>query len=490
MDGMAAAWPARVMLSSVVSWISGMVPTQTLTGVEDVAGTDREVLADYLVIAFDCAHPMVPPARLWLDVPEVVIGRGARRSWQRSPGALRIDLPDSWISGDHARLRRDNGGWLVQDLGSKNGTVHNGTRVAGARALADGDLIELGGNIMVFRTLAHPGPARDDVAAAADSGARLPATLHPPWSAALTTLLRVGRSSAPVLLMGETGTGKEVVARALHIASGRRGPFVPVNCGAIAKTLVESELFGAVKGAYSGAVENRTGLVRAADGGTLFLDEIAELPESSQVVLLRVLQEHTVLPVGATRALPIDLRVIAATHEDLAARVADGSFRADLHSRIVGYVTRLPRLRDRVEDIGLLVAELLLRLGGERAGRVTFARPAARALFTHDWPYNVRELEQTLNTALAIATGDVIGLAELPAWAHGGAPAAGEGDAPAPAASLPAASDAAADAERERIVAALEACAGNQTRAAKVLGMSRATLVNKLAIHRLRRPRK
>jgi DNA-binding NtrC family response regulator len=264
---------------------------------------------------------------------------------------------------------------------------------------------------------------------------------------------------------------------------------VPVNCGAIVRTLIESELFGTRKGAFSGATEERTGLVRSADGGTLFLDEIAELPEPSQVALLRVLQERAVMPVGGTRAVPIDLRVVAATHQDLAARVANGQFRADLHARLAGHVTRLPRLRDRVEDIGLLVAELLPRLAGERAGRITFARAAGRALLTYDWPYNVRELEQALNTALAITPDNEIGLAHLPERVRESQ--SGElptGSTPPPTAAP--AEDEKAQAERGRIIAALEECDGNQTKAARVLGISRATLVVKLAIHRLPRPRK
>jgi DNA-binding NtrC family response regulator len=470
------------MHSSMIGWLLGTVATRTLTGIDDGSDALAEVRADYLTIAFDCAHPIVPPARLLLDVPEVIIGRGARRSWRRSAGTLRIELPDSSISGDHARLVRDGPGWRLEDTGSKNGTVLRGERITGPMPLADRALIELGGNMLVFRSLSHTGTPRDDVGAVPSASARLPATLHTPWSAQLTTLLRVARSGSPVVLLGATGTGKEVVARAIHIASGRAGPFVPVNCAAIAKTLVESELFGAVKGAFTGAVDHRHGLVRAADGGTLFLDEVAELPEQSQAALLRVLQEREVLPVGATRAVPIDLRVIAATHEDLAARVAEGRFRTDLHSRLVGYVAQLPPLRDRLEDIGALIAELLLRVDEERANRVRFSRAAARALFTHAWPYNVRELEQTLNTALAIATADSIGVAELPAWAH-----LGTSEAAAPASAErhdPAAS------ERERIIAALDECAGNQTRAAKKLGISRATLATKLAIHRLPRPRK
>jgi len=463
----------------------GLTQTQTAS---DEGSTDfTSIDAQYLVLAFDCARPLSAPVRLRLDVTQVTIGRGTQRAWTRSKaGVLKIELADSWISSSHARLVRGEaaGAWLLEDTGSKNGTSVNGVRVEQVTALRDGDVIEIGNTMAVFRALNHHGTPCDDVASPSALPA-LPCTLHAPWSSALSMALRAGRSATPILVLGETGTGKEVLARAIHIASGRSGAFVPVNCGAIVKTLVESELFGTRKGAFSGATEDRLGLVRSAEGGTLFLDEIAELPESSQVALLRVLQERMVLPVGATRAVPIDLRVVAATHEDLAARVAQGRFRADLYSRIVGHVARMPRLRDRIEDVGLLVAELLPRLAGERAASVVFARTAARALFAYDWPYNVRELEQALNASLAIASGDQIDLTHLPeaVRAHPTAKVS-----PEPELGAQTSQDDRAHAERQRIVAALAACAGNQTRAAKALGISRATLVNKLSIHRLARP--
>lgn len=456
-----------------------MDPTFTITANDEGPEGDAPVDAQYLVLALDCAQPLTPPVRLRLDLPALSIGRGTRRQWRRDSGTglLRIDLPGSWVSASHARLAGADGQWTLEDAGSKNGTFLNGEKVTAPTPLGDGDVIEVGQTIAIYRALSHAGPARDDVAMS--SVHCFPATLHPPWAHTLATLLRVGRSTAPVLLLGDTGTGKELLARAVHVASGRDGPFVPVNCGAIVRTLVESELFGTRKGAFTGATEDRPGLVRSADRGTLFLDEIAELPEPSQVALLRVLQEREVMPVGATRALPVDLRVVAATHHDLAVRVAEGRFRADLHARLAGHVTHVPRLRERIEDMGLLVADLLQRLAGERAARITFARAAGRALFTHDWPYNVRELEQALNSALAISTSDEIALADLPVALS--AP-------PRPLATTTAADS--SSEERERILAALEACAGNQTRAAKLLGISRATLVNKLAIHRLPRPRK
>ena len=208
-----------------------------------------------------------------------------------------------------------------------------------------------------------------------------------------------------------------------------------------------------------------------------------------QVALLRVLQESAVLPVGATRAVPIDLRIVAATNEDLAARVADGRFRADLYARIAGRVVHLPPLHDRREDIGLLIAELLPRLSGERASTIRFTRAAVRALFAHAWPYNVRELEQALTAALAIAPDGQIDLPHLPEHLNVLTPTPASEFLPPPSLVSVHGGDGSL-AERQRIVDALAACAGNQTRAAKELGISRATLVNKLAIHRVDRPRK
>jgi transcriptional regulator of acetoin/glycerol metabolism len=464
-----------------------MGTTRTLTASDQDAACSTKSHAQYLVIALDCARPLSPPVRLLLDGPAVMLGRGPCRTWSRSADrSLRVELPDGWISSRHARLARcrvTEHAWTIEDSGSKNGTSLNGVRVVGPTPLHDGDIVEVGNTSLVFRSITHAGTARDDLASLGLTRT-LPSTLHPPWASRLATLLRMGRSGAPILLLGETGTGKEVLARAVHTASGRSGPFVPVNCGAIVKTLVESELFGSRKGAFSGATEDRLGLVRSADGGTLFLDEIAELPECSQAVLLRVLQERMVMPVGSTRAIPVDVRIVAATHEDLAARVAEGRFRADLHSRLAGHVTQLPRLAERIEDVGLLIAELLSKLAGERATRVTFTRAAGRALLMYGWPYNVRELEQALTAALAIAPDDQIDVAHLPEGVCTSRASAEPCDAATTT------EDGSDSSERQRIVGALAACAGNQTRAAKELGISRATLVNKLAIHRLKRPRK
>jgi DNA-binding NtrC family response regulator len=265
----------------------------------------------------------------------------------------------------------------------------------------------------------------------------------------------VAGAALPVLVLGETGTGKERVARTVHRLSGRSGPLVAVNCGALPATLIESELFGFKRGAFSGATEDRAGLVRASSGGTLFLDEIAELPDSAQAALLRVVQEREVVPIGSTAPVAVDLRVVAATHQDLAAACTAGRFRQDLHARLAGAVVRIPPLRSRLEDLGLLMATILTELDAARAPRVTLGRNAARALFAHGWPYNVRELRLALELALSITDGDDLDEIEL------------EEAPPADAAESVAAA-------REHLEAALRAEHGNVSAAARAAGYSRA----------------
>ena len=225
------------------------------------------------------------------------------------------------------------------------------------------------------------------------------------------TCARVALTDATVLLTGETGTGKEVFARFIHSSSPRNGrPFVPVNCGAIPETLLESELFGYVRGAFTGAVSARRGRVALADGGTLFLDEIGELPLSLQVKLLRLLQERTYEPVGSSESLPANFRLVAATNRDLADEVRAGRFRSDLYYRLHVCPVRLPSLRERRHDVAVL-----FRYFWERRGESRPVEPAVmQCLTTYDWPGNVRELENLVERVSVCAEGEVIRLADLP----------------------------------------------------------------------------
>jgi two-component system response regulator PilR (NtrC family) len=284
---------------------------------------------------------------------------------------------------------------------------------------------------------------------------------------------RVAATSATVLLTGESGTGKEVVARAIHFGGERAARrFVAVNCGALPEPLMESELFGHVRGAFTGATEDKIGLFEAADGGTILLDEVGELPATLQVKLLRVLQDRTIRPVGASGERPVDVRVISATNRDLAALVETGRFRTDLFYRLNVIQIALPRLADRKEDIPELIDAILPGLEpivGRRIAGV--ANAAMRALLEHDYPGNVRELKNILERAATLATGPEIQVADLPLVARQrdrGEPAATR-QLPAEGIDLDAAI---AALERTYIEQALERAGGVQTQAAKLLGVT------------------
>ena len=228
----------------------------------------------------------------------------------------------------------------------------------------------------------------------------------------LTEAKMVASSDASVLIRGESGSGKELLAQAIHRASPRAGkPFVAVNCSAIPEALLESELFGHVKGSFTGAVANHTGLFVAADGGTLFLDEIGDMPPALQVKLLRVLQERSVRPVGATQAVPVDVRLLSATHRDLDALMAQGQFREDLYYRLNVVTLHLPTLAERREDIPLLANHFLARLAQKYGKRLTgFAPDAMKALTTASWPGNVRQLHNVVEQVCALTTTPLIPL--------------------------------------------------------------------------------
>lgn len=368
--------------------------------------SSRPARTSQLVVALACDRPFEPPRAVELTGnAEVWLGRAPPDA---PPGVLRLSFPDDRMSALHARLRRVLGRWVIEDAGSKNGLRIQGTPQRRA-VLNPGDTIECGQTFLVFDEHAAEEAPPALPRGAAELGCQ---SFHPDLVAVWSALARVAPTRVPVMLQGETGTGKELAARALHVWSGRTGPFVAVNCGALPEALAESELFGVRRGAFTGAVEDRPGLVRASSGGTLLLDEVGELPMGLQVKLLRVLQESEVQPVGAAQPVRVDLRVVTATHRDLAALVEEESFRSDLFARLTGLAVELPPLRDRRSDLGLLIPALLRRAGAPP--EVRFSREAARALFRWSWPHNVRELEKALALAVALAGDGRIELAHLP----------------------------------------------------------------------------
>jgi DNA-binding NtrC family response regulator len=422
----------------------------------------------YLFVVLECDRPLSGSSRHCLRaVGEVILGRGEERAAVRDGNRLALTIPSQWLSNEHARLRHQGEQWVLEDLGSRNGTSVNGQSVAHV-ALADGDVIEAGRTLLVFREALHAPPAEPvDIDTRTTQFAHPGlGTLVPGIASEMEALASIAASPLPVLLRGETGTGKELLARAVHALSGRAGAFVPVNCGAIPGELVESHLFGHTKGAFSGAVRQETGFVQAAHGGTLFLDEIGDLPAASQAALLRVLQESEVVPVGSTRAVRIDLRVVAATHQPLESLIARNVFRTDLLARLDGFTFRLHPLRERREDLGLLVANLLQAASG--ASRVpTLATAVGRALLRYSWPLNIRELGHCLSRACALARGGgSIELSHLPAPVRDALDANIDG----PASTDPEADDARLRAQLEALLVEHR---GNIARVARALGKAR-----------------
>jgi transcriptional regulator of acetoin/glycerol metabolism len=402
-----------------------------------------------LTRTFWAERPLSPPLRLVLpDDGRVLIGRER----EGAAGDERyLALPDRFASAPHASLERSYGRWILQDEKSRNGSFVDGVEVSRCE-LRDGAIVEMGRSFFIFR--------EESAIYGAVEG--LP-TFNRTYAARLASLAKMAPTVLPIVLRGESGTGKEVLARAVHRMSGRRGAFQAVNCAALAQSLAESELFGYRKGAFSGATEDRPGLIRSAHGGTLFLDEIGDLPLPLQGHFLRVLQESEVTPVGSTHAVPVDFRLVAATHRDLEKMAAAFSFRSDLLARIQGFTLELPPLRERKEDLGLLVAALLHRHAGATADRIHFSLAAARALVHHDFRLNVRELEKALAVAVTLSDQGRIDIAHLPP----GMPAKSETAPP------PQTLSAQADERRQQLIELLRTHKGNIAEVARAVGKAR-----------------
>lgn len=288
---------------------------------------------------------------------------------------------------------------------------------------------------------------------------------------------KVSQHEYPVLVLGESGTGKELVARSIHFSGPRKDrPFVPVDCSALVPTLIESELFGYVKGAFTGALHAKQGLLEAANGGTLFLDEIGDMPVDLQAKLLRVLQEREVKPVGATERRAIDVRIIAATNRDLETAIRSGNFRQDLYFRLNVVQIKLPPLRERKSDIPLLVTYLLEKFSGVQGPVRTISDDAMRRLMAYDWPGNVRELENAIERAVALSSGIILHVADLPSnLQYPSSERAPQKDELLPLDEL----------ERRAILRTLRETGGDKLAAARMLGIGKTTLYRKLKQYRL-----
>jgi two-component system response regulator AtoC len=425
-----------------------------------------------------------------------------------------IRLDDPSVSRNHARLYVGSD-IEIEDLGSANGTTlvrapsledqrdetgsdaHRPLEQGRRTHLQPGDVLRIGAVIVVLQRKGRS--SLSELKSPSDTVlSRPPVLVDPDMRRAYELIARAAASDISVLILGETGVGKEVTAEALHRASPRRdGPFLRLNCAALPESLLESELFGHERGAFTGAHALKIGLLEATDGGTVFLDEIGELPLGTQAKLLRVLEERIVTRVGSTKTKRIDVRFVTATNRDLAKEVKSGRFRGDLYYRISGLVVRLPALRQRPSEVEPL-ARHFLRGFCERSGQPEpeLLAPALERLKAHQWPGNVRELKNVMERAALLANQGVITEEEILLEHPEPEPDLNDidddfdSDTAVFHAPDPSFVDRSERGERDRIVRALELCGGNQTRAAKMLGVSRRTLINRLEQFNLPRPKK
>jgi DNA-binding NtrC family response regulator len=413
-----------------------------------------------------------------------------------------VQVPDPLMSRVHAILHI--GPQLaISDLGSSNGTIVRGSRIpANERVpIAMGDTIEVGSTVVIVQPEFARGAATESDRI--DAPDRTFNGADDPMDRVYKLAKRIASSNINVLLLGETGVGKEVMARTIHGYSPRASkPFLGLNCASLSETLFESELFGYEKGAFTGAQQSKPGLIETADGGTVFLDELGEMPLSTQAKLLRVIEERQVMRVGSLRAREVDIRFVAATNQNLEKEIDLGHFREDLYYRLNGISLVIPPLRERMGEIQGL-ARTFIADACKQAGFNTppvLSRDSIEWMMRHTWPGNIRELRNAVNRAVLLATGGVIQPEHMRSEAY--APRTGRGSGrvgeppprstdptPTPIA-VPAAPLDPDEEERQRIMAALAACGGNQTRAAKVLGIARRTLTSKLGKLGLPRPRK
>jgi two-component system, NtrC family, response regulator AtoC len=437
---------------------------------------------DLLLVAGDgqlCTHD--------LTRREIVIGRDA---------SCDVVIDHRSLSRRHAVLRPGPPA-TVQDLGSTNGTLVASVLRRGGEpvALAASEGFRIGPFWFVI-----VGRAEGERSMSTPAGDIM--RVFDPTVRGVPRVVRdFAASAANLLILGETGVGKEVLAATIHELSGRSGAMTRINCAALSESLLESELFGHEKGAFTGATGQKIGLIEAASGGTVFLDEIGETPLATQAKLLRVVEQREVLRLGSTRPIPVDVRFVAATNRDLPAEVAAGAFRRDLYFRLDGVTILIPPLRERRGLIGPLAIKFLETARVHPPPAPTLSAEVLAALESYDWPGNVRELKAVIDRAAVLARGSAIAPGHLTIVTRARVRAEPAPPRPPPPRRTPAGTpppelDAAVEAlddeqraDRDRILRALEECAGNQTRAARQLGMSRTAFVTRLRVYRIPRPR-
>jgi DNA-binding NtrC family response regulator len=400
------------------------------------------------------------PAALVLRPDGLVIGR--------APPAGGLCIAHRSASQLHARVVRRDEEWVIKDVGSRNGTLVNGRLVTEA-VLEELDEIRIGDALFKF---VAEGARAYEAYRIDGSGPDPDPSLVGGYQirSALREVAAVAATELSIIVQGETGTGKELAASAVHRASGRRGPLVALNCAAIPANLVESELFGFRRGSFTGADRDKNGLIKMAHGGTLFLDEIGDMPLDAQAKLLRVIETRELLPLGATRGESVDVRFVCATHRDLRKLVDDQRFRGDLFARLQGSTIRLPPLRERKEDLYALVTHFLEAAGAAMGASARVGISFMAGICHYDWPYNVRELEAAVRRAVAVTRGPELSAEDLPEAVREEMREYGSPAAPRPAQARPAAPT------PDELRALLDRHKGNVAAVARELGRDRAQI--------------
>jgi transcriptional regulator with AAA-type ATPase domain len=454
------AWRAVQLVQSSAPMWHELTTTESLSFEPDGIRIGQHC-CPYLIVVTNADQPTIASSRhLLLDIDEVRFCRGVRGATRRSR-ILELSVPDPWMSSEHGKLVCTAQGWILSDPGSKNGVIVD-SRVTRHGVVGSGAVIELGHTFVLFGQRPIDANLPPDVMDGDGDGPALLTTFDGELATSFARLARIATTDVSVMVLGETGTGKERVARTLHGLSGRSGPFIAVNCGALPPSLLESELFGHRRGAFTGALGDRPGLIRAAHGGTLFLDEIGELPMASQAAFLRVLEEREVVPVGGDRPVKVDLRVCSATLCDLTDLVDRGVFRSDLYARLFGLTVQLAPLRDRRADFGIVLRSVLS--GMAVRGPIRFTCNALRAMIRHHWPLNIRELEKVVVTAAALAGELAIDNTHLDLARRTRVPSPAETRSQRELRDL---------ALSERLVSELKTARGNVVAAAKAMGVRR-----------------